>query len=126
MMADKNEIEKYENDYKNHPLVKEEYDFGFFTGFIQRHHMGYNCGYLRLPSNHRFYKTAYDDIPVHVHGGLTFSQLDENDNWVIGFDTAHFGDLVPFLPSSEDDEHYWTHQEVFDELMKLYKQLCNL
>jgi hypothetical protein len=129
MMADKNvpynAIEEYENDCEKYPLEKAEYDFGFFTGFIQRHKLGHNCGYLRLPVSHLFYKKAHDDIPVRVHGGLTFSQLDENDNWVIGFDTAHDGDLVPLLPSSEEDDHYWTHQEVFEELMKLYKQLCN-
>jgi hypothetical protein len=49
----------------------------------------------------------YDNIPVHVHGGLTFCEKD-GDNWVIGFDCAHSGDLSPHLLeiSLDDNSHF--------------------
>lgn len=78
---------------------------------------GWGQGYVLVPKDHPFYEKHYDDIDVYVHGGLTFSdKLDANnflrwvdgqeidgditrDNfqnfdgyWIIGFDTNHFGD----------------------------------
>lgn len=64
-----------------------EFDFGY------RFEHGWGNGYVGLPSWHPYYKMDYDNIPVSCHGGLTFGQLDEDENlWVIGFDTCHSGD----------------------------------
>ena len=54
---------------------------------------GWGRGYIGLPYWHPYYKIHYDDISVNVHGGLTFSDWDEDEDlWVIGFDTSHYGD----------------------------------
>jgi hypothetical protein len=54
---------------------------------------GWGNGYVGIPSWHPWYGMDYDNIPVRCHGGLTFGQLDEDENlWVIGFDTCHFND----------------------------------
>lgn len=62
------------------------------------------CGYVSLPPGHPWHGKDYDDIPVSVHGGLTYAEpADESVArdaaprgwWVIGFDCAHGGDLVP-------------------------------
>ena len=34
---------------------------------------GWGNGYVRIPEGHPYYEKTYDDIPVSVHGGLTFS-----------------------------------------------------
>ena len=56
---------------------------------------GFGNGYVCLPKWHPYFKVHYDNIPVNVHGGLTFSHYDEHENmWVIGFDTSHAGDSL--------------------------------
>lgn len=88
---------------------------------IVRNRLGALCGYVGVSAGHPFFEKGYDDVPVDVHGGLTFSGkcqpepigdvLDrrdpeervchvvdpgEDDNvWWLGFDTAHMNDLVP-------------------------------
>lgn len=80
-------------------------------------------GYVRMPNGHPWQRLGYDDIPVEVHGGLTF----QDGNW-IGFDTAHSGDCW----DAEFDKHgmsdrlgevpwarHWTVAMVIDETHRL-------
>jgi hypothetical protein len=60
------------------------------------------CGYVILDKYNNFFGKCYDDIPVQVHGGLTYSE-EEDGYWVVGFDCAHSGDLVPYLIQSSLD-----------------------
>lgn len=60
---------------------------------------GYRCGYVRVPDGHPWHGKDYDDIPVDVHGSLTFSEADvpcsnpgPDNAWWVGFDCAHYGD----------------------------------
>ena len=65
--------------------------------------LGHLCGYVALPPSHPYYGKDYDDIPVKVHGGLTYAQDSQGEiswaltpkAWWIGFDCAHYGDLIP-------------------------------
>ena len=97
--------------------------------------VGWGNGYTLIPPNHPYYEKHYDDIPVSVHGGLTFSEKlsdlgrknweelfkmleEENDNtdyWIVGFDTAHAGDSIS----------NWTKERVVDETKNLVKQLSS-
>jgi hypothetical protein len=55
--------------------------------------VGWGNGYVGLSKWHPWYKIQYDDIPVDVHGGLTFGEFDDETGlWIIGFDTAHHKD----------------------------------
>jgi len=51
-----------------------------------------------------------------VHGGLTYSQFDNNNNWVVGFDTGHFNSLPDFK----------TKESVIEETKRLAEQLSNI
>ena len=97
---------------------------------------GYANGYVALPKDHPWYKVGYDNIPVKVHGGLTFSEMitdddlnteflesfekvDEQftqedliDKWVIGFHT-----LYP-----DDNQHNCDKEYVLSEIGKLFNQ----
>lgn len=117
-------MQVYAIDMATYPNVITDYTIGSFSAFIVRHENGTNLGYVRIPEGHRFYGTDYDDIRANVHGGLTFSSMDEDGSWVIGFDTSHLGDFVP-VPAmgSFKSKHYWTHSEVFNELTQLVAQL---
>lgn len=61
--------------------------------------------YAILPPWHKYYWVHYDDIPVEVHGGLTFSEkitnrlrelfwlpIEWEGMWMVWFDTAHYWD----------------------------------
>lgn len=49
------------------------------------------CGYVNLPDDHPWRRMAQEDIPVRVHGGLTYGP--DGDGW-IGFDMMHAGDRL--------------------------------
>lgn len=55
------------------------------------HESGWGNGYVMLPKDHPMFGVHYNDIPVGVHGGLTYSE-EKDGLWVVGFDTAHAGD----------------------------------
>jgi hypothetical protein len=89
---------------------------------------GWGNGYVAVPREHKYFSIGYDDVPVKVHGGLTFGhQLSDikkdffpeikgkarKDWWVFGFDTAHFSDT----------KLNWTESKVKEETENLKKQL---
>lgn len=80
---------------------------------LDRKHIvvGWGNGYVLIPEGHPMHGKYYDDIPVSVHGGLTYSELvddriiklfnlSEEDRgfWMVGFDTAHYGDSLVTWP----------------------------
>lgn len=74
---------------------------------------GHLCGYCELPEGHKFYeKEDFNDWPYDVHGGITFVE-----DHVIGFDCAHFGDLVPSIGLLTRD------YLLEDSLLKKYNEL---
>jgi len=104
--------------------------YGLYTLIIENHlkqipgfsmEFGWGCGYVLIPEGHPFYGVHYNDIyeisDIRVHGGLTYSDMFEFDNylewigirelggdvtldncekfnkyWMIGFDTNHYND----------------------------------
>ncbi len=72
---------------------------------------GHLCGYIKIPENHKFYAKHYDDIDLSVHGGLTYSAMEENGFW-IGFDCAHFSDITP---SSKELDSIFSSEEFYQK-----------
>lgn len=83
---------------------------------------GWGNGYVRIPEGHEYYGKNYDDIPVNVHGGLTFSDnifgdgKKFSDGYWVGFDTAHYG----------DNRQLWPMDRVLDEAIHLFKEIYGL
>ena len=86
---------------------------------------GWGNGYVVLPKGHKYHGVDYSDIDVDVHCGLTFSesvdnfdsdeiQPEDEGGWVIGFDTAHYGDNLQKWPNRES---------VIQEAIRLRDQL---
>lgn len=88
--------------------------------------------YVELPEWHPFFGNHYDDIPVEVHGGLTYSSHhlptiadDEEGRFFIGWDYSHYGDftgfyLEPIFQNHKDmfgGKTYTTNEMVYDCLM---------
>jgi hypothetical protein len=87
-------------------------------GFTER---GWGNGYVRISEGHKYYGMNYTDIPVNVHGGLTFSEnIMDNDKWSdgywVGFDTAHYG----------DNQETCTMDYVTDETIDLFNEIYGL
>jgi len=98
-----------------------------FKCFIKRHpNLKHLCGYVELTGDNKFYGKDYNDIPVQVHGGLTYAN-QEGDNWVIGFDCAHSGDLCPYLEDKYNSfgsgDVYRTKEYVISECESLTDQI---
>lgn len=93
---------------------------------------GWGNGYVVIPEGHELhgldYDTIHEKIELDVHGDLTFSESADNlewseikpedkGGWVVGFDTAHFG----------DDHVRWPDEEsVMVEAERLKDQLLTL
>lgn len=85
---------------------------------------GWGNGYVSIPHGSRWFGVDYDDIPVEVHGGLSYSNYADDivalpdhidpDTWVIGFDTHHAG-----LDN-------WPEDKVRKETHYLYLQIMEL
>ena len=84
---------------------------------IVRNGSGTLCGYVGVRLNHELFGTAYDDVesPLRVHGGLTFSDNEEEVGggdyhpadiayklWWFGFDCSHSCDFSPVYDYSPD------------------------
>ena len=97
------------------------------------HETGWGNGYVLIPPGHSQYNKDYNDIPVSVHGGLTFGDIVDGDMikdlivdvpeiikyegyHMVGFYTAHYGDNI----------HIWSKDSVEEETIRLLKQLENM
>lgn len=59
---------------------------------------GHRCGYVRVPPGHPDFGKGCDAVPVNVHGGLTFAEIEpckeheDGQGYWFGFDCAHAED----------------------------------
>ena len=93
--------------WDNEPEDRVDFLHAGFSCFIKRGPAGAWCGYVGVPEGHSAYGKSYDEVDVEVHGGLTYANPCKgaichvpaegmpDKVWWLGFDTAHFGDLVP-------------------------------
>lgn len=85
-----------------------------YTYFITNCFGCWYCAYVILPEDHKYYGMHYDDIPIKVHGGLTFANNHKlvDGKWCIGWDYAHYDDYnYNFFPHG----HKWTIDEIISE-----------
>jgi hypothetical protein len=110
-----------------------------YSCFILRNQSGNWCGYVGIPESHPCFGKDYNDVPVEVHGGLTYADLCSppichipepgmpDKVWWLGFDTAHWSDLTPLrLIDFGDDVTYKDVTYVTTETKELAEQLKEL
>lgn len=85
-------------------VLKENTWLSRYTTFGMKMDFGWGNGYVDLPKDHPMWGKHYDDIPVEVHGGLTYSEKTPDGMWRVGFDTAHLGDTFKKWPRSKVEE----------------------
>lgn len=121
------------NDWDDEPDKVEFEHLGFKCLILRHPELKHLCGYVALPPNHSYYGKHYDNIPVYVHGGLTFASEGDGDRWQkgywwIGFDCAHWGDYSPGMGDvlnrgPREYETYRNIEYVTNELKHLCRQL---
>lgn len=99
-----------------------EFIYKGFKCFIKRNHFQALCGYVVVPEGNTLYLKNHTDINIDCHGGLTYSEKEVN-NWVIGFDCAHYDDFCPGLikySSTYDEE---TYEETYKDMNYVTNEL---
>ena len=73
------------------------------NNWLHEDQCGWGNGYIVLPKGHKFHGKYYDDIMSEVDTceELTYSEPDEEGNWVIGWDSAHYGQTKDNYPFSK-------------------------
>lgn len=92
------------------------------------------CGYVGVPMGHPLAGKNYDDMPLDVHGGLTFASEGGRhwpEGWYwYGWDYAHLGDIttydLKYRKNPERDAHLWTVEEVEAETRGVMDQLRDM
>ena len=129
--------------WDNEPDRVEFTHAGLTCLLLRNSGLGNWCGYVGLPPGHPAYGKKYDEVPVSVHGGLTFANechdhichvpdKDEPDHlYWLGFDCAHAGDFIPTSDSllkryPISGETYKGVKYVKKETMRLADQLACL
>lgn len=95
------------------------------------------CAYVILPKKSKYYKVEdYDNIPIEVHGGLTFANKHclVRNQWCIGWDYAHIGDYIPLFGDYRDEmedgfgmpPHKWEPDEIEYDCKNVIEQLREL
>ena len=77
----------------------KEFESNGLKCIIHRHpSLKHLCGYIAVPLGHKLYgvdySKLYDWMDIQVHGGLTYAGK-KGDDWLFGFDCAHWHDLIP-------------------------------
>lgn len=113
----------YSTDKIPHVLAKGVYkDIEFFVLS-----MGIHPNVYLNVSGTKFDGCHYDNIPLSVHGGLTFSGTPSvclYGHW-IGWDYAHYGDYSPYSSVMADGKK-WTIKELLDEAVTAIDDLVDL
>jgi hypothetical protein len=85
----------------------------------------YPTAYVKIPSTHFLFGKDYDTIdrviPVDnsPHGGLTYGQFDDKNNFWIGWDYAHAGDYISGRNFPSKFSKKWTMEEIETECKRL-------
>lgn len=113
---------------------------------IRHDHLKMWCGYIVIKPNHPFYKDKdleEKSEKFYVHGGVTFNAyVSENylkiltdnnidniriNDFIIGFDCGHSGDLIPKMDSIYndpiEDDVYRNKEYIIEECKNMINQL---
>ena len=125
------------NEWDRGPWDSEEFDklvwvdpdTGLKCGLV-RNSYGAWCGYVGISKDHPLHGVEYDRLymDINVHGALTYSCLDEEGIWWLGFDCNHTCDMAPQrdifgYPKSGE---YRTQGYALEETTQLAKQIANI
>ena len=86
------------------------------------------CSYVRLPENHKYYGVQYSNIDIMVHGGITYSEIEDDGFW-IGWDYGQFTDYkgvlgeMNLMLGTPYNAKKWTTEEIWEHTKDVIHQL---
>lgn len=118
----KNEVKEWENEPDE--LGFTDKTTGLECWIWRNPGSGFLCGYVIIPKEHKLYeKNLFGNSDFEVHGGISFSDFIRNE-FMIGFDCGHAGDLSPYTYiSSTPYDTYRNIEYVKAECISLAKQI---
>ena len=111
---------------------RKEFTYKNYDCLIRRTPMKILCGYVKLLKEHKYFGKDYDNIPVEVHGGITWSgEFQDEEGYYLGFDCGHFNDLIPyeigrypsFISDMPSNDVYRTMEYVEQEIKSMIDQM---
>jgi hypothetical protein len=138
------------SDRPNSNFIKDEFDriiwiYRELPCLMLRGPLWHWCGYVGVPPTHPHAATDYDEVPVSVHGGLTYGEPADiymssikhpnfiellskyNSYYIFGFDCAHFGDRLPNDKYCTNNYgEYRDERYAMNEVLSLADQLIEL
>lgn len=126
---------KYYKERLDEPIVL---DRGTENGFQYRiYNIGtHPCAYIGVDIEHPLAGHDYDNLPINVHGGLTYARKGRGGYlplgyWWYGWDYAHAGDYVGYKTYVRDksDDKKWITDEIKKHVWDVsfqFKQLAKL
>ena len=108
-------------------------DKGEFKGFEYKiiSYGTHPCCYVAIPEGHNFYNKHYEDIDIECHGGVTYSEKEEDGKYWVGWDYAHLGDYVGIYEMDilkdyihlHTNEKKWMTKELKEEVEEFIEKL---
>lgn len=105
------------------PKQEKWFDYKGFPCVILFQPMGFRCGYVGIPKEHKYYGKDYDRLDIRCHCGLTYGAMylhrqDDKDTYWIGFDCGHSCDGFDIVKAKElyaDDESVMRQMAIMKE-----------
>jgi hypothetical protein len=108
-------------------ITEKEWEHAGFKCKVVFVRQSHRCGYVTIPKSNIAFGKGYDELPIDVHGGLTFDDIDSTtpNEQTFGFDCAHLGDKT-LSYSFEENGHFWTLEETVAETNRMAEQFAKL
>jgi hypothetical protein len=113
------------------PWIEEpdgvEWKYKGIQCFVKRNDFGALNGYCFVPKGHPFDQPMEThecfgnkfsnmkgcfELPIDVHGGITFGERTIDDRAVIGFDCSHSMDIAPGMENSMKEAQRLLHEKI--------------
>lgn len=131
---EKLKINQYKVEFNQHEEKQEllyQGTYKAYNFYIKNMYGDYPTAYIEIPKKSKLYGLFYGDYAesIDVHGGITYSKrhlyigddIELKDSWFIGWDYAHAGDYISFLPFKGGKK--WTTEEILEDVIKVCKKL---
>jgi hypothetical protein len=136
------------NEWDIEPNMKKwiDKDTGLTCFAVRVKWSGHLCGYVKIPVGNRYYRKPYysqnynrysrhrrrnPEKELRVHGGITFGGQPARytggrlrGSW-LGFDCAHYSDMVPGMEKFTSDGVYRNLAYVEEQCKKLARQIIS-
>lgn len=105
------------------PIVEKLWEYKGYRCAVLFQPMCHRCGYIEIPKDSKYFNVAYDDIPIDVHGGLTYGRdylsevsKQEDGTYWIGWDYAHYMDCNDYESALE---YYKDDEKAVEQILRM-------